>query len=160
MQRSYLCSAWSDLVGCSRLPFQASRKQRYLTLQTRYGQLKTELSEERAAFKEAVKQGDEEAAMVAAKAYLTKVADTIINALERVKAKVEENDDLTQEEVNETCIRRLADSAKQHIEATISAEHDYYWSQVLIRKLSLAKFIREAWGLIKDILKIVKWWIL
>ncbi len=76
-------------------------KHKYSELKDKYSELKDELKELRKEFKDAVESGDEETALEHSKQYLTKVADLVINNLEKIKAKVEENDDLTEDEVTE-----------------------------------------------------------
>jgi tetratricopeptide (TPR) repeat protein len=54
------------------------------------------LKEQRKAWKSAVKEGDEEDAIKHAKEYLTSAADLVIDSLEKVRARVVANDDLTE----------------------------------------------------------------
>jgi len=80
----------------------------------RYQDIKKELSEEKRAFKQALNEEDEEAAIEHAKAYLLKVADLVLNGLEKIEARVEENDDLSDDEVEE--ILTDIEEKKQEIE--------------------------------------------
>ncbi len=63
-----------------------------------YQEAKEDLREARKAFEEAKRSGDDAATMEAAKEYLTLAADIEIAALEKIRSRVEANEDLTDEE--------------------------------------------------------------
>ena len=66
-----------------------------------YNQAKRSFEKYKEAWLDAIDDGDEEAAINNAKRYLGHAADMIIESLEKVKAKVEANDDFTEDEAAE-----------------------------------------------------------
>ncbi len=80
--------------------YEAARE-RYEWLKQKNKEIKDELENERTSFREAVESGDEEASLEAGKEYMISVADLILNNLEKIRTKAEENDDLTDEELQE-----------------------------------------------------------
>ena len=75
--------------------------QRYNRAREKYQNAKNKLNQARSKFKEAVESGDEEKAVEYGKNYLLHTADLSISALEKIKANIEDNDDLSEEEAAE-----------------------------------------------------------
>jgi|GEM_PF-2102558 len=73
-------------------------RQKYKDAEENYTEAKENFMKEKALF-ERWKGVDEEKAVEAAKKFLTYAGEMIINDLEKLKAKAQENDDLTEEEV-------------------------------------------------------------
>ncbi|MBN2368308.1 hypothetical protein JXC34_04775 [Candidatus Woesearchaeota archaeon] len=90
-------------------------KQRYMNAKNAFNSIKENMGTQRQAFRDAVESGDEAAALEHAKEYLLKAADYVLNGLERIAAKAEENDDLTEDEAAE--ILANIDELKSEIEA-------------------------------------------
>ncbi len=76
-------------------------RERFETAKEKYSKAKSDFAGEKKAFLDAIKAKNETAAMEHAKLFLTDAADVIINYLEKVKSRVEDNDDLTEEEAAE-----------------------------------------------------------
>jgi hypothetical protein len=76
-------------------------RNRFEALKNRHDEIKDDLKEERSAWQETVKSGSEDEQVEAGKKYFDKTAELIINNLEKIKSKVQESDDLTEEEVAE-----------------------------------------------------------
>ncbi|MAG91475.1 hypothetical protein CMO83_02265 [Candidatus Woesearchaeota archaeon] len=70
---------------------------RYDEAKKKYGVAKDELHNARDRLKAARQSGDEEGALEHAKAYLLRAADSLINHLEKIKAKIEENENIDEE---------------------------------------------------------------
>ena len=75
-------------------------RQRFENASKNYNISKQQFRQEQQAWKEAVAQGDDDAAIRHAKNYLSNATNLVINSLERLKAKIEANDDLTDEEAS------------------------------------------------------------
>ncbi|MFH2021612.1 MAG: hypothetical protein ABIJ34_09475 [archaeon] len=76
-------------------------KEKMQQLRNRFRELKNETQDERENFQETIKSGDETRSLEAGKIYFNKVADLVLNNLEKIKTSAEENDDLTEEELAE-----------------------------------------------------------
>ncbi len=102
-------------------------KERYELLKQKHFDIKDEVGDERDAFRQAVESGDDEAAFEAGKEYLLSVADLVLNNLEKLKANVEANDDLSDEDAEEILAEidaniQLVTEAKADVEAAETKE--------------------------------------
>ena len=110
------------------------------SLREEHAEIRAELSEERAEFRAAVEAGNEEDAIAHAKAYLIRVADIIINNLEKIKAHVEENDDLTEEEA-----ANITADIDAKIELMTEAKADVEAAETKEEVKAAGAAITEAW---------------
>ena len=119
-------------------------RERYEWLKDKHKEIKDELADEKAAFKDAVELGDDEAQINAAKDYLTSVADLVLNSLETVRAKVEENDDLTEEEAIEILTKideniELIQDAKEEVDVATTKEEVKEAGAVIVKNWNKMK---------------------
>lgn len=108
---------------------------------------KDELNEERKALKEAHEKRDEKASLEHAKNYLLRVAEALTNHLEKLKAKVQENKNIADDEEAKIVAEidaKIAEVAeiKAEVEAAATKEH--------VKEAS--KKLREMWSKLKHII--------
>ena len=120
-------------------------RQKYQNAKDKHKEIKEDLTEYRQAFKDAVDSEDEKAAMSAAKEYLGKVADLVINSLEKIGAKIEENDDLSQEEVDEM-LADIEAKIAQITEAKTQVEAAQTKEEIKVA----GKTITQSWNKMKN----------
>jgi DNA repair exonuclease SbcCD ATPase subunit len=124
-------------------------KERFEKAKQRFEDNKKELNESRHAFKEALKNKNATGAIENAKVFLTSSADAVINAIEKIKSKVSENNDLTQEEADniisemDAKIKEMQDAKAKVAAATTKEEIK-----------AAGKEIVRAWERMKNIIKI------
>lgn len=92
-----------------------------------YNQAKKLFEEQKHSWEDAVKDGDETAAIEHAKAYLGHAADMVVDSLEKVRARIDGNDDMTDEEVVEALAaidEKIAamEDAKVELDAAMTKE--------------------------------------
>ena len=76
-------------------------QQRFEQAQSNYSRAKEVFEQRQQAWQRAVQAGNESAAIDHAKAYLGAAADMVIDSLEKVRARVEANDDLSDDEASQ-----------------------------------------------------------
>ena len=132
----------SEAFRKRELPPQAAERarQRYEEAANKYLERKDSFYEERDEWREAVREGDDEAAVAHAKNYLAYAADMVIETAEKIRARVEANDDLSSEEaddiiadLNETISEM--ESAKEAVEDAETKEE----------VKAAARAIQEVW---------------
>lgn len=119
-------------------------KENYEEARKRYNNAKKEFSEEKDAWRKAVDAGDEEAAIEHAKNYLSDAADLVIESLEKIKARVESNDDLTDEEAQE-----IIDEVEGHIATIEGYKEELDAAQTKEEVKTVGKKIVSAWNRMK-----------
>jgi hypothetical protein len=118
--------------------------QKFLRAVKNYDEAREEFLEERAAFDAAVTDDDDTRAIEHAKKFLIRAADMIIESLEKIKAKTEANEDLTEEEAEDILsdiaerIEKLED-AKAKVEAATTKEEVKEAGAVILEEWRNAK---------------------
>ena len=125
----------------------AEARAKYKEAQAKFNETKTKLAECKDSETEECKQLQEEA-KTRAKEILANTADRIIEHLNKIKAKAEENEDMTEEEASEI-IAKIDEQITQIQNAKASAEAAETKEQVI----EAAKTIRQAWLKIKNSIK-------
>ncbi len=118
---------------------------RYDKAVKRYRSEKESFMRERAAWRQAVEDGNETAAIEHAKAYLLHAGDLVIEYLEKVKARIESNDDLTEEEAAE-----MISDVDEKIQMMEDLKSDVEAAQTKEDLKEIAKKITKAWSRSKD----------
>ncbi|MBD3208904.1 hypothetical protein GF367_00610 [Candidatus Woesearchaeota archaeon] len=105
-----------------------------------YNAAKDDFVEQKRAWEEAVEAGDEAAAIEHAKAYLGHAVDMVIESLEKVRAKIEANDDMAEEDVAEA----LAD-IDEKISTMASLQEELEAAETKEAVKAVGKKILAAW---------------
>ncbi|MFP4523884.1 MAG: hypothetical protein ACLFO2_01015 [Candidatus Woesearchaeota archaeon] len=132
----------SEAFQKRELPPQAAERarERYEEAADKYRERKDSFYEEREDWREAVRQGDEEAAVSHAKNYLMHAADMVIGTAEKVRARVEANDDLSEGEADEI----LAD-LNETVENMEAAKEAVETAETKDEVKAAARAIQESW---------------
>ena len=125
-----------------QLPPQAAERarERFEEARERYEEEKESFREEREEWREAVREGDDEAAMEHGRNYLLHAADMVIETAEKVRARVQGNDDLTDDEVAE-----IVADLNATIEDMEAAKDDVNAADTKEELKAAAADIQEAW---------------
>lgn len=115
----------------------------------RYQEEKRLFEQERNAWQDSVRDGDDEAAITHAKAYLGHAADVVIQSLEQLKARIEANDDLTDEEAAE-----MIDEIDEKIAEMEDAKGAVEAAQTKEEVKAAARTIVAAWERIRERVRI------
>ncbi len=118
-------------------------RENYKNAEERYQKAKKSFEEEKRLF-EKYKNVDEEKAIEHAKKFLDHAADVVVETLEKIKAKVEENDDLSEEEASEI----IAD-IEERIAAVKEAQEDVNAAEAKEDVKAAGEVIISEWNKVK-----------
>jgi len=124
-------------------------KQKFETAKETFKEAKEALKEERSALKEAKEDGDEAATLEHAKKYLLQTADALVSHLEKIKAKVQESSQISDE--REAKLVAEIDAQISEITA-IKAEIESAATKEQIK--GAAKKLRIKWNGLKHLVRV------